>query len=175
MYKLLQRLTALVNVNKPLLELRGFNQCDSDEERVGRHKPVGYNFMSSLPFKCSWFEIFIWNKKASTIIICWRKTPLFLSPYLNCFMAERVCFNVDIFPLVIILVVEKNIFNFCLALLEKYLVCSLLHVYQCKALWENSSLFTNYTAKSKAGNESIVLRYAIIKNENDCNEWRFTT
>ena len=38
----------------------------------------------SLPFKCSWFKICIWNKKASMIIICWTKTPLYLSPYL-CF------------------------------------------------------------------------------------------
>ena len=43
----------------------------------------GRNLLNtSFTFKCTWFEICIWNKKASMIIICWIKTPLYLSPYL---------------------------------------------------------------------------------------------
>ena len=40
-----------------------------------------------------------------------------VSPFV---MVERICLNVDIFPLVIVLVFHvTGMFNFCLALLEK--------------------------------------------------------
>ena len=47
------------------------------------------------------------------------------SPFI---MVARICFNVDIFPLVIVLVLHvTSMFNFCLVLLEKYMIWPQLH------------------------------------------------
>lgn len=44
-------------------------------------------------------------------------------------VVARICFNVDIFPLVIVLIFHlTSVLNFCLALLEKYMIWSQLRV-----------------------------------------------
>ena len=50
------------------------------------------------------------SKKASMIIISWAKTPLYLSPCTLLWLVEagRICFNVDTFPLVIVLTVVNS-------------------------------------------------------------------
>ncbi len=90
------------------------------------------------PLGLTWYHPYLSNTIGLRFAFETRKLPWSSfaeqRPYYTCHHAfvivGRICFNVVIFLLVIVLAVKIDIFNFCLALLTKYLIWSLLHVYQ---------------------------------------------